>query len=351
MQAGRDVWWHDTVDSPARPAQATPCATPKIRCSCSTPRARPGRPKGLVHTCGGYLTWVAYTHALSFDLREDDVFACVADIGWITGHSYIVYGPLCNGATTLDVRVDPDLPRRRSLLGLVARHHDHDLLHGAHGDPHARGTRRRPRFAKHDLSSLRVLGTVGEPIDPVAWHWYYEVVGQGRCADRRHLVADRDRRPLHHPDRPRDPRPSPVRRPCRCRGSCPRCVDGDGRAIGRPRRGSAVPRAPLARARADRLGRPRALRRDLLRPVRGPLLHRRRLPPRRRRLLLDHRPGRRRAQRLRPPHGHRRVRGCAGRGRRDRRGRGGRVPARASRARACTPTWSCSLALRSTRPA
>ncbi len=139
-----------------------------------------GRPKGLMHSCGGYLSWVAYTHANTFDLREGDVFGCVADVGWITGHSYIVYGPLCNGTTTVMFESVPTYPDAGRYWDLVARHGITIFYTAptairalaAHGDAPVRA---------HDLSSLRVLGTVGEPINPDAWWWYFEVVGQGRC--------------------------------------------------------------------------------------------------------------------------------------------------------------------------
>jgi len=180
MKPGRDLWWHETVELASPEREATVCAAEDplfiLYTSGST-----GRPKGLVHSGAGYLTWVAYTHAITFDLREDDVYACVADIGWITGHSYIVYGPLCNGATTLMFESIPTYPDVDRYWDLVARHQVTIFYTAptalrtlaAHGDAPVR---------KHDLSSLRVLGTVGEPIDPAAWAWYYEVVGQGRCA-------------------------------------------------------------------------------------------------------------------------------------------------------------------------
>ncbi|HVH98778.1 MAG TPA: acetate--CoA ligase [Enhygromyxa sp.] len=180
MQAGRDIWWHEVVDGQPPEREATVCAAEDplfiLYTSGST-----GRPKGLVHTCGGYLTWVAYTHAITFDLRENDVYACVADIGWVTGHSYIVYGPLCNGATSLMFESIPTYPDVDRYWDLVARHKVTIFYTAptalrtlaAHGEAPVR---------KHDLSSLRVLGTVGEPIDPAAWTWYHRVVGKGRCA-------------------------------------------------------------------------------------------------------------------------------------------------------------------------
>ena len=128
---------------------------------------------------GGHLLWTATTHKYVFDLREDDVFACV-DCGWITGHSYIVYAAL-QRRDDADVRVDPAVPGRGPLLGHGRHAQGHAVLHGADRDPRAH----RPGNewpAKYDLSSLRVLGTVGEPINPEAWIWYHEKIGGGRCA-------------------------------------------------------------------------------------------------------------------------------------------------------------------------
>jgi acetyl-CoA synthetase len=180
MQDGRDVWWHERVDlaSPVCEAVVVPAEHPLfiLYTSGST-----GRPKGLVHTCAGYLTWVAYTHAVTFDLREQDVYACVADIGWITGHSYIVYGPLCNGATSLMFESIPTYPNVDRYWDMVARHRI-SVFYTAPTALRVLAAHGAAPVREHDLSSLRVLGTVGEPIDPAAWTWYYEVVGQARCA-------------------------------------------------------------------------------------------------------------------------------------------------------------------------
>ena len=139
-----------------------------------------GKPKGIVHTTGGYLTQVATTTRYVFDLREDDVFWCTADIGWVTGHSYVVYGPLANGATVLMYEGAPDWPERDRFWEIVARY-GVTVFYTAPtairafmkwGDAHP---------ARHDLSTLRLLGTVGEPINPEAWIWYHEEIGKGRC--------------------------------------------------------------------------------------------------------------------------------------------------------------------------
>jgi acetyl-CoA synthetase len=139
-----------------------------------------GKPKGIVHTTAGYLLGVATTHRLIFDLKETDVYWCAADIGWVTGHSYIVYGPLCNGATTLLYEGTPDYPARDRHWRIIEEF-GVNIYYTAPttirtfmrwGTEHLRG---------RDLSSLRLLGSVGEPINPEAWMWYHEHVGGGRC--------------------------------------------------------------------------------------------------------------------------------------------------------------------------
>lgn len=140
-----------------------------------------GRPKGLLHTSGGYLTYTSYTHRVVFELREGDVYACVADVGWITGHSYIVYGPLANGATTLMFESTPTYPDPGRYWSLVERHKV-NLFYTAPTALRALAAQGDDWVTQYDLSSLRVLGTVGEPINPEAWTWYHGVVGGGRCA-------------------------------------------------------------------------------------------------------------------------------------------------------------------------
>ncbi len=178
--AGRDVWWHDAVDGAAAEREATvvPAEHPLfiLYTSGST-----GRPKGLVHTCGGYITYTAHTHATTFDLREDDVYACVADVGWITGHSYIVYGPLANGATSLMFESTPMYPDAGRYWDMVERH-GITVFYTAPTAIRALAAQGDAFVKRHDRTSLRVLGTVGEPINPDAWQWYYDVVGEGRCA-------------------------------------------------------------------------------------------------------------------------------------------------------------------------
>jgi acetyl-CoA synthetase len=176
---GRDVWWHEVVD--AADSTCEPVIVPAehplfiLYTSGST-----GRPKGVLHTSGGYITYTAYTHRTVFDLRDDDVYACVADVGWITGHSYIVYGPLANGATTLMFESTPLYPDAGRYWDMVERHKI-TIFYTAPTAIRALAAHGTMPVEAYDRSSLRVLGTVGEPINPDAWTWYHSVVGAGRC--------------------------------------------------------------------------------------------------------------------------------------------------------------------------
>ncbi|MCA9543373.1 MAG: acetate--CoA ligase, partial [Myxococcales bacterium] len=175
----RDVWWHEAVGGASDERPATPVEAEHplfiLYTSGST-----GRPKGVVHTSGGYLTYAAYTHRVVFDLRDDDVYACMADVGWITGHSYIVYGPLANGATTFMFESTPVYPDAGRYWDMVARHKI-TVFYTAPTAIRALAAHGEGPVKAHDRRSLRVLGTVGEPINPEAWEWYYNVVGEGRC--------------------------------------------------------------------------------------------------------------------------------------------------------------------------
>lgn len=179
MKAGRDVWWHDLVaDASADcPAEELDSEHPLfiLYTSGST-----GKPKGVLHTTGGYLLGTSLTHKWVFDLKDDDIYWCTADVGWITGHSYIVYGPLCNGATVVMYEGAPNQPREDRFWEVIAKYRV-TILYTAPtairafikwGDQHPKA---------HDLSSLRLLGSVGEPINPEAWIWYHNVIGGGRC--------------------------------------------------------------------------------------------------------------------------------------------------------------------------
>jgi acetyl-CoA synthetase len=139
-----------------------------------------GKPKGIVHTTGGYLTGAATTTRLVFDLRDDDVFWCTADVGWITGHSYLVYGPLANGATCVMYEGAPDWPERDRFWSICERY-GVTILYTAPTAIRAFMKWGAEHPARHDLSRLRLLGTVGEPINPEAWMWYHEHIGANRC--------------------------------------------------------------------------------------------------------------------------------------------------------------------------
>ncbi|HEY8506403.1 MAG TPA: acetate--CoA ligase [Gemmataceae bacterium] len=179
MKPGRDLWWHELMaDAPADcPAEALDSEHPLyiLYTSGST-----GKPKGILHTTAGYLLGVSLTHKWVFDLKENDTYWCTADIGWVTGHSYIVYGPLANGATTLMYEGAPNHPREDRFWEIVAKYKV-TIFYTAPTAIRAfiKWGEQWPR--QHDLSSLRLLGTVGEPINPEAWMWYHRVIGGGRC--------------------------------------------------------------------------------------------------------------------------------------------------------------------------
>jgi acetyl-CoA synthetase len=175
----RDVWLREAMDS-----ERTYCPIEHLDSEDTLfllyTSGSTGRPKGVAHTTAGYLLQAALTHRHVFDYHDGDVYACVADVGWITGHSYVVYGPLCNGATTLLFESVPLYPDAGRYWDLVERH----KVTQFYTAPTAIRAiaREGDAFVKaHDRSSLRVLGTVGEPINPEAWRWYHEVVGEGRC--------------------------------------------------------------------------------------------------------------------------------------------------------------------------
>jgi acetyl-CoA synthetase len=179
MKADRDIWYHEAAEGveAACPPEPMGAEDPLfiLYTSGST-----GQPKGVLHSCGGYLLWASLTHELAFDYRAGDIWWCAADIGWVTGHSYILYGPLANGATTLMFEGLPNWPDASRIWQVVDRHKVHTIFTAPtalralmkEGDDLVKKTSR---------ASLKLLGTVGEPINPEAWRWYHEVVGEGRC--------------------------------------------------------------------------------------------------------------------------------------------------------------------------
>jgi acetyl-CoA synthetase len=179
MKEGRDHWWHDLMRDALPEAEAAPLDSEHMLYILYT-SGTTGKPKGIVHTTAGYLLGTQLSMKWIFDLKEDDVYWCTADIGWVTGHSYIVYGPLANGATVVMYEGSPDYPDKDRFWAVIEKYRV-SILYTAPtsirmfmkwGDEYP---------AKHDLSSLRVMGTVGEPINPEAWMWYNRHIGQERC--------------------------------------------------------------------------------------------------------------------------------------------------------------------------
>ena len=179
MVSGRDVWWHDLVDSQSSVCEPEPMDSEDMLFMLYT-SGTTGKPKGIVHTTGGYMVGTYATTKWIFDLKDDDIYWCTADCGWITGHSYITYGPLSNGATQVLYEGSPDYPDKDRFWDIVAKY-GVSILYTA---PTAIRTFMRwgeeyPN--RHDMSTLRLLGTVGEPINPEAWVWYWKNIGGERC--------------------------------------------------------------------------------------------------------------------------------------------------------------------------
>ena len=179
MQLGRDVWYHEAAaevsdDCPPEPMNAEdPLFI--LYTSGST-----GKPKGVLHTTGGYLVWAAMTHEIVFDYKPGDIYWCTADVGWVTGHTYIVYGPLANGATTLMFEGVPNHPDHGRFWDVVDKHQV-NIFYTAPTALRALMREGEEWVKKSSRASLKLLGSVGEPINPEAWEWYHRVVGEGRC--------------------------------------------------------------------------------------------------------------------------------------------------------------------------
>jgi acetyl-CoA synthetase len=176
---GHDLWWHELEKEADKECVAVPFDAEHPLYILYT-SGTTGKPKGVLHTSGGYLTQATWSTKLVFDLREDDVYWCTADVGWVTGHSYVVYGPLSNGASIVIYEGAPDFPKRDRFWEIIDRYKVTIFYSSA--------TAVRTFMAwgdewieAHSLESLRLLGTVGEPINPAAWKWYYEAIGKNRC--------------------------------------------------------------------------------------------------------------------------------------------------------------------------
>jgi len=179
FKEGRDHWWHRLMEDTSADCPAVPLDSEHLLYILYT-SGTTGKPKGIVHTTGGYLTGVYATTKYVFDLREEDVYWCTADIGWVTGHSYVVYGPLANGATVVMYEGSPDWPDRGRFWQIVAKY-GVTVFYTAPTAIRAFMKWGDAIPKSHDLSSLRLLGTVGEPINPEAWVWYHSRIGGGRC--------------------------------------------------------------------------------------------------------------------------------------------------------------------------
>jgi len=179
MKEGRDVWWHEvTADVPNECAPESLEAEDPLFILYTS--GSTGKPKGILHTTGGYMTYTATTFKYIFDHKEDDIYWCTADVGWITGHSYIVYGPMANGATQVMYEGAPNYPDWNRFWEII-EHYKVSIFYTAPTAIRAFIKAGDEHVDKHDISSLRLLGTVGEPINPEAWMWYRDKIGGGRC--------------------------------------------------------------------------------------------------------------------------------------------------------------------------
>ena len=179
MQEGRDHWWHRLMENAPLYSEPERMDAEDLLFILYT-SGTTGKPKGIVHTTGGYLVQAVATTKYVFDLREEDVFWCTADIGWVTGHSYVVYGPLAHGATVLMYEGAPDWPERDRFWNLIERY-GVTVFYTAPTAIRAFMKWGADHPARHDLSTIRLLGTVGEPINPEAWMWYHEHIGRKLC--------------------------------------------------------------------------------------------------------------------------------------------------------------------------
>ena len=304
---GRDLWMHDVLRQPAdRPASRNGSSAEHplfiLYTSGST-----GKPKGVQHSTGGYLLWAMLTMKWTFDIKPDDVFWCTADIGWVTGHTYVAYGPLAVGATADRLRRRADLPERRPLLGddRSSTRCTH-LLHRADRDPLAdQGRRRRRRACIRRTTTcrrLRLLGSVGEPINPEAWMWYYKNVGDERCPIVDTFWQTETGGHMITPLPGAHAAGAGLLHACRCPASWPRSSTRPAHDVPNGQGGILVVKRPWPSMIRTIWDDPERFRKSYFpEELGGKYLPRRRRrdPQQGHRLLHDHRPHRRRAERVR----------------------------------------------------
>ena len=267
-----------TTRRSAPPTSATTATssgwTPRTRCSSCTRPARPASRRACCTPPAATCVYTTMTFKYVFDYHDDDVFFCTADIGWVTGHSYIVYGPLCYGGTSVMFEGVPNYPDAGRFWEMVDKH-GINIFYTAPTAIRALMKAGDEWPAKYDLSSLRVLGTVGEPINPEAWMWYYKHIGREPLPHRRHLVADGDRRHADRQPARRHAHEAGLREPAALRHPAADPQRGRHRDAGQPRR-PPVHHVPVARHAARHLGRPGAQARQggLLLDLPRQVLHR-----------------------------------------------------------------------------
>ena len=271
MKEGRDHWWHDVKASAGAdcPAATMNAEDPLfiLYTSGST-----GKPKGVLHTSGGYLVYASMTHSYVFDYHDGDIYWCTADVGWVTGHSYIVYGPLANGATTLMFEGVPNWPDASRHWQVVDKH-SVNIYYTAPTAIRALMREGDEPVTSTSRASLRLLGSVGEPINPEAWDWYWRVVGDSRCPIVDTWWQTETGGILITPlPGATDLKPGSATRPFF--GVRPAIVDNDGRILEGAASRKSLPAGFLARPDADGLRRSRALHPDLFRHLSRQVLHR-----------------------------------------------------------------------------
>ena len=277
MKAGRDVYYDDI-------AKIVPADCPCEEMSAEDPlfilytSGSTGKPKGVLHTTGGYLVYTSITHQYVFDYHDGDIYWCTADVGWVTGHSYIVYGPLSNGAITLMFEGVPNYPTI-SRFWEVCDKHKVNIFYTAPTAIRALMQGGDEPVKKTSRKSLRLLGSVGEPINPEAWEWYYHVVGEDRCPIVDTWWQTETGGILITP-LPGATKLKPGSATLPFFGIMPQIVDADGKVQEGATSGNLCIAEFMAGADAHGLRRPRALRANLLHHLQGQIFHRRRLPPR-----------------------------------------------------------------------